>query len=166
MRVLVADDDPTYRNLLRDMLTKWHFEVALANDGMEALTVMRRNDAPRLVILDWEMPEVDGFEVARTLRATETTDGVYILMITGRVMNDSVNTATDPPDPSALQVLGQKLGGVSGLCCLHGHEMAVLRGSDLIETIPVWFVCCFSHVSNLTISLLVCNNSSIYKVQN
>lgn len=83
MRVLVADDDPTYRSLLNDLLTKWQFEVVLAADGAEALEVMEREDPPQLVILDWEMPEVDGFEVARTIRYGKSGKDAYVLMITG-----------------------------------------------------------------------------------
>ena len=83
MRVLVADDDPTYRSLLQELLTKWHFDVVLATDGREALDVMAGNDPPRLVLLDWEMPHVDGFEVARTIRGGNTGRNTYVLMITG-----------------------------------------------------------------------------------
>ena len=83
MRVLVADDDPTYRSVLEYLLTEWHFEVVLASDGVEALAVMEGDDPPQLAILDWEMPEVDGFEVARTIRAGKGGRAVYVLMITG-----------------------------------------------------------------------------------
>ncbi len=83
MRILVADDDPTYRVVLQTLLTKWNFEVVLAANGVEALEVMRRENPPQLVILDWEMPEVDGFEVAKTLRNEESFKDIYILMITG-----------------------------------------------------------------------------------
>ena len=89
MRVLVADDDPTYRSLLQDLLTKWHFEVVLASDGSEALEVMAGDDPPRLVVLDWEMPQVDGFEVAKAIRDDKAVRNAYVLMITGsRRKND------------------------------------------------------------------------------
>jgi len=83
MRVLVADDDATYQSLLQDLLTKWGFEVLLASDGLEALEVMAKPDPPQVVILDWEMPEMDGFEVARTIRNDESVRDTYVLMITG-----------------------------------------------------------------------------------
>ncbi|MBC8373711.1 MAG: response regulator transcription factor, partial [Planctomycetes bacterium] len=63
MRILVADDDPVYRSMLQELLTKWHFEVVLASDGQEAMEIMDGEDSPQLVLLDWEMPKVDGFEV-------------------------------------------------------------------------------------------------------
>ena len=83
MRVLVADDDPTYRSLLTDLLTKWHFEPEVVSDGLEVLAVMEGADPPQLVILDWEMPGVNGFEAARTIRHDLSGRKAYILMITG-----------------------------------------------------------------------------------
>ena len=90
MRVLVADDDPAYRSLLQDLLAKWHFEPVLASDGMEALAAMEAPDAPRVVILDWEMPEADGFEVARAIRHGGTTENAYVILITGSHNKDDV----------------------------------------------------------------------------
>ncbi len=113
MRVLVADDDSTYRSLLDDLLRKWDFEVVLACNGREALEVMRRDDAPRLIILDWMMPEMDGFEVARTIRSEKPDESTYILLITSSrkkedVMKVLVCGADDylikPFDPMDLQV--------------------------------------------------------------
>ena len=83
MRVLVADDDPTYRSLLADLLTKWNFEPEVVCNGLEALAVMEGGDPPQLLILDWEMPELDGFEAARAIRNDLGGQGAYILMITG-----------------------------------------------------------------------------------
>lgn len=83
MRVLVADDDPVYRGVLEGLLRKWRFEVVLTQDGGEALAVLAEDDPPRLVLLDWDMPYVDGFEVATTIRSIKSGDDTYILMITG-----------------------------------------------------------------------------------
>ena len=113
MRVLVADDDPLYRNLLENLLTNWSFDVALACNGREALDVMRQDNAPQLIILDWMMPEVDGFEVARTIRNEKPDQNAYILLITGSrkkedVMKVLVCGADDylmkPFDPIDLKV--------------------------------------------------------------
>jgi len=83
MRVLVADDDPTYRTLLGQLLASWDFEAVLVADGVQALEALRRDRRLRLVILDWEMPGADGFEVAKTIRSEKGDAGPYILMITG-----------------------------------------------------------------------------------
>ena len=83
MRVLIADDDPVYRGVLEDILKKWHFDVVLAEDGGEALAILAEDDPPQLILLDWDMPHVDGFEVATTIRSIKSDDDTYILMITG-----------------------------------------------------------------------------------
>ena len=83
MRVLIADDDATYRAFLADLLIKWDFEIVLACDGLEAMEVMEGEDPPKMVLLDWDMPGADGFEVARSIRNKEPGKGAYILMVTG-----------------------------------------------------------------------------------
>ena len=113
MQILVADDDPTYRSLLQDLLTRWHYVAVLASNGLEALEVMRAQDPPRMVILDWEMPELDGFEVARTIRSQAVGQDVYILIITSSrkkqdMMRVLVSGADDylikPFDPMDLKI--------------------------------------------------------------
>jgi DNA-binding response OmpR family regulator len=113
MRVLVADDDPVYRKLLEDLLTKWHLEAVPAEDGGEALEIMAGDDAPRLVLLDYEMPRADGFEVARTIRSAKPTQAAYVIMITGsrnrdEIMRVLVSGADDylikPFDPMDLKI--------------------------------------------------------------
>lgn len=113
MRVLIADDDPVYRSLLKNLLTKWHFETILAEDGQEALNVLRGADPPNLIVLDWEMPKIDGFEVARAVRQDPGGENLYILLITGSrnksdVMKVLVSGADDylikPFDPMDLQI--------------------------------------------------------------
>lgn len=83
MQVLVADDDPTYRTLFRELLQEWHFGLTLAVDGTEAWEVLQRPDAPRLVLLDWMMPGLDGFEVCKKVRAEPGGRDTYILIVTG-----------------------------------------------------------------------------------
>jgi DNA-binding response OmpR family regulator len=107
VRVLVADDDPTYRTLVTDLLTQWNFEV------VQAWEIMRRADAPSLVILDWRMPGMDGFEVAKTIRSEKPDESIFILLITGsrhkeEVMRVMVCGADDylmkPFDPVDLKI--------------------------------------------------------------
>ncbi len=82
MRILVADDDPVYRNLLQGLLEETHFEVVLAANGAEAWALLQRPDAPTLAILDWMMPEMDGDEVCRKIRQTKGNSIPYILLMT------------------------------------------------------------------------------------
>lgn len=80
-QILVVDDDPKITSFLRRALVLEGYEVAVANGGQEALrTVAER--IPDLIILDIMMPEVDGLEVCRRVRAAG--DAVPILMLTAR----------------------------------------------------------------------------------
>jgi phosphoserine phosphatase RsbU/P len=82
MRLLIAEDDPTSRLMLATVLRKAGHEVVPAADGAEAWAILQRSDAPRLAILDWMMPEMDGLEVCRRVRARETDVPPYVLMLT------------------------------------------------------------------------------------
>lgn len=124
MRVLIADDDCVYRTLLTDLLGRWHFEVVAASNGREAMDVMESEEPPRLVILDWEMPEIDGFEVARATRGGVVGSGAYILMITGSrkkedIMRVLVCGADDylikPFDPTDLKIRLRSAMRIMGL---------------------------------------------------
>src|SRR6266480_3319955 len=60
MRILIAEDDVVTARLLRALLDSWGFEVITVTDGISALAVLQTPDAPRLAILDWMMPGLDG----------------------------------------------------------------------------------------------------------
>ena len=79
-RVLIVDDEPKIVALARDYLERAGFAVATAYDGKTALA-SARGDRPDLVVLDLGLPELDGLDVARTLRAESP---VPIVMLTGR----------------------------------------------------------------------------------
>ena len=82
MRILIAEDDVTSRNLLKLMLTKRGHEVIATVNGAEAWQVMQLPDAPQMAILDWMMPEMDGLDVCRRVRSLETDQPPYIIMLT------------------------------------------------------------------------------------
>jgi|SRR5579884_4027265 len=64
--VLVADDSESIRRLVRAMLADEGYELREAADGVEALAVLRASEEPQVVLLDYRMPRMDGFEVLRT----------------------------------------------------------------------------------------------------
>jgi diguanylate cyclase (GGDEF)-like protein len=66
------------------MLTKWGYDAVMARDGVEAWQVLQAPDAPRLAILDWMMPGMDGPEVCRRVRAADREPYIYILLLTAR----------------------------------------------------------------------------------
>ena len=82
MRILIAEDDFTSRSILTAILTKQGHTVTAAVNGAEAWEAMQQSDAPRLAILDWMMPEMDGIEVCRRIRAMKTDQPPYLLMLT------------------------------------------------------------------------------------
>ncbi len=90
MRVLVADDDPTYRSLLQGLLAQFNFEVQLACDGQEALAALQQENAPQIAILDWKMPGLDGFDVCRQLRQGSAGSSQYILLMTSQTSRDEL----------------------------------------------------------------------------
>ncbi len=83
-RVLVADDNPPVLDALSGLLGRWGYDVILARDGVEAWKVLQEADAPRVAILDWVMPRMDGLEVCRRVRNLRSTEPVYLIMLTGR----------------------------------------------------------------------------------
>jgi len=88
--VLVVDDEPTARTMLRLILIRAGFEVLEAQDGPEALAEVQRQ-VPDAMILDIMMPGIDGFEVCRILRDEERTVALPIIMLSARADAESVN---------------------------------------------------------------------------
>jgi DNA-binding response OmpR family regulator len=88
--VLVVDDEPTARSMLRLILVRAGFEVREAKDGYEALAAVERN-MPDLMILDIMMPGIDGFVVCQTLRNNEKAADLPIIMLSARADRESVN---------------------------------------------------------------------------
>ncbi|MFZ4439301.1 MAG: response regulator transcription factor [Syntrophales bacterium] len=82
MRILIAEDDITSHRLLKVLLTKRGHEVVGTVNGAQAWQAMQQPDAPPLAILDWMMPEIDGLDVCRRIRALETDRPPYIIMLT------------------------------------------------------------------------------------
>lgn len=79
--VLVVDDDPSLRELVTTLLMDDHV-VLQAEDGESAVT-LAMSEKPDAMVLDYRLPDIDGIEVTRQLRADETTSGIAVLMLTG-----------------------------------------------------------------------------------
>jgi DNA-binding response OmpR family regulator len=82
-RVLLADDDPGLRRLIGTTLGTEDFDLLQANDGEQALQIARQQH-PELVLLDVNMPKLDGFEVCRHLKSEPETSGIKVVMLTAR----------------------------------------------------------------------------------
>jgi len=84
VKVLIADDDPISLKLLQGVLTDWGYQVITATDGTEAWRVLQENEAPKLAILDWTMPGLEGIEICRRLRQQQTLTPTYAILLTVR----------------------------------------------------------------------------------
>jgi len=82
--VLIADDEPISRRMLQASLVRWGYEVEVARNGEEALEALFRDAAPRLAVLDWMMPGLDGLEVCRRVRARPGAPYSYLLLLTSK----------------------------------------------------------------------------------
>lgn len=83
-KVLIADDDKLSLRLLQTTLEKTGYEVIAVSDGDSAVKILSRPDAPRLALLDWMMPGMDGPAVVRSLRAQHDRPYVHIILLTSR----------------------------------------------------------------------------------
>jgi len=84
MKVLVAEDDKSCRNLLDVALSKWGYEVTKVEDGQKALAVLENSDEAMLAILDWLMPGMDGVEVCQQVRKHTDREQPYLILLTMR----------------------------------------------------------------------------------
>jgi len=90
MRILAAEDNPVFQAMLKSLLKKWGYDVVIARDGGEAWAALQSPDAPRLAILDWMMPVLDGVEVCRRVRGAAKEPYIYILLLTARTMAEDL----------------------------------------------------------------------------
>jgi DNA-binding response OmpR family regulator len=81
-RILIVDDEPDLRFMMADLLTNAGFQARGASNGQEALAGVQA-DPPDLILLDVDMPELDGFEVAAMLKSDPATATIPIIMVSG-----------------------------------------------------------------------------------
>jgi two-component system cell cycle response regulator len=89
-RVLIAEDDPVSRRLLESILVKWGYDVTVVADGLEALRLLDGADAPRLAVLDWMMPGMEGVQICQRLRERKGRPYVYVLLLTARTQKQDL----------------------------------------------------------------------------
>ncbi|MGM0419056.1 MAG: response regulator [Thermodesulfobacteriota bacterium] len=91
MKVLVADDEITSLEILDAVVTKSGYEAVRANNGYSALETLKSENRPRLAVLDWVMPGLDGLEVCKRIK--KDYPAVYIILITSKWDKDAISTA-------------------------------------------------------------------------
>lgn len=100
-RILVADDDPECRSLLRDFLQERGYEILLATDGAE-LYRMVPEVMPDLIISDLDMPGLSGGTAQALLRVSEKTKDIPILFVTGQSKDRQEHLVEFRPDTRIL----------------------------------------------------------------
>jgi DNA-binding response OmpR family regulator len=88
MKVLVAEDDRTSRALLHGSLLKLGYEVVEAADGVTAWEALSSCGA-RIVVSDWVMPDIDGLELCRRVRARKDAPYVYFILLSGKMLGEA-----------------------------------------------------------------------------
>jgi len=83
MKVLITDDDPPTRILLRAAISQWDYQIVEAKNGEEAWEILQQPNAPRLLILDWLMPNLSGIDLCKRIRQElVATYNPYIILLT------------------------------------------------------------------------------------
>ncbi len=95
MRILIAEDDQTSRIMLAAVLKKYGHEAVVAVDGLEAWEALQKPDAPRLAILDWMMPKMDGLDVVRRVREQINRPQPYLIMLTTKGEKEDIVIGLD-----------------------------------------------------------------------
>jgi two-component system chemotaxis response regulator CheY len=90
MRALVIDDSRTVRMIIGQTLREIGIEVIEAADGLEALEQMKHNPDVELLLVDWNMPNMNGFDFIRAIRSERAYDAARILMVTSESEGEQV----------------------------------------------------------------------------
>jgi diguanylate cyclase (GGDEF)-like protein len=94
-RILIADDDRISRRILETILERAGYEIVSASDGYEAARLLCDPKGPRLAMLDWMMPGMDGLAVVRTVRAQRNTPYVHMILLTSRQSKEDIIAGLD-----------------------------------------------------------------------
>lgn len=123
MKVLVADDDRVSRTVLDRVLRKLGYEPILTENGRAALAALVREEIP-LVVTDWNMPDIDGLELCRRLRAPGRkvyTYAIILTMLSGKSSylealaagaDDFMSKPVDPDELAARLKVGERIVGL------------------------------------------------------
>ncbi len=125
-KILIAEDHPDQARLLATILRRWGYDPLVVHDGLSALRVLQSPDAPRLVLLDWGLPEMDGIEVCEEVRKNSPGPYTYIVLVTGRAgreerlagleagADDFLSKPVDEPELKARLNTGRRILNLQG----------------------------------------------------
>ncbi len=139
MKILIVDDDEMALSMLENVLQEAGYNVLLAQNGKEALEILRR-DQCRMVISDWEMPEMNGLELCKTIRDNDTAGYTYIILLTSHNDEEAVvagmtagadDFIVKPFKPSELTV---RIRAGERVLNLETRDIAILAMAKLAES--------------------------------
>ena len=137
-RILFVDDEEQIRKLLSTWLTRHGYDVSVANDGWEALKAIRAK-APDLVITDVNMPNMNGLELTRRMRADHRTARIPVIMLSARKQADDVLSGYAEgadeyvPKPVEMAVLEAKIEVlIKRFRTTKGGEAVAKRGGNVV----------------------------------
>ncbi len=155
MKVLVAEDDPVSRCMLLAALSGWGFQPVAAADGLEAWHALSGEGAPKMAVLDWGMPGLDGPEVCRRARQGPAPEPPYLILLTGRGAkadivaglqagaNDYVTKPFDPEELRARLQVGRQVVGLQQALAARVRELeeALAQVKRLEGMLPICSYC-------------------------
>ena len=154
MKILIAEDESVSRRMLEATVSKWGYEVSLACDGNEAWAQLQQPASPPLLILDWQMPGIDGIDLCRRIRERKELSSLYVILLTSRdTKKDLVHGleagaddyVTKPFDPEELRArlhVGTRVIGLQHALAERVEELeaALYREKQLRGLLPI---CCY-----------------------
>ena len=84
MKILIAEDNLTHQLMLKSVFAELGYDPVVTGDGCTACEIMLRPDAPKLAIIDWMMPGMQGVEVCRKIREAKFNEPAYLIILTAR----------------------------------------------------------------------------------
>ena len=155
MKLLIAEDDAISQIMLKAMVVKAGYDPVLTCDGVSAYQMLSKPDAPKLAILDWMMPGMDGVEVCRKIREINTSDPPYLILLTSRDNREDIvkglqSGANDyvvkPYDVEELQMrigVGRKVVDLQASLALRIAELqsALAQIRTLHGILPICMYC-------------------------
>jgi two-component system, cell cycle response regulator len=147
VQILIADDDPISRRVLEAFLLKRDYEVVTATNGTDALRILEREDAPRLALLDWMMPGMEGIQVCQRIRERTSHPYVYILFLTSKTQKEDLlrglesgadDYLTKPFDPQELHArlrVGQRILDLQDSLLAAQEELRFRASHDALTSV-------------------------------
>lgn len=154
-KILVVDDEMTIRMMLDRVLTLWGYQAHLTTNGHEALEILRQPDPPKMVIVDWVMPGMDGLDLCRRIKQNEQLRSTYLILLTAKGSKENVvqgleagadDYITKPFDVNELRArigVAERLLQTQGLLSekIEELEKALAHVKTLQGTIPICAHC-------------------------